>query len=108
MAVQNAPFSWKPDNRSANDRMWLVTGDSAHSILREWGACVGDGELGRYLDHCWYSAMEVGESAPLPAVNRELEQAWKQATRGGSQDDVMRRWKNYLDRRSRVLQSQDK
>lgn len=66
------------------------------------------GELGRYLDHCWCLAMEVGESAPLPAVNRELEQAWKQATRGGSQDDVMRRWKNYLNRRSRVLQSQDK
>lgn len=71
----------------------------------ETSAC---GELGRCHDHCWCLAIEVGESAPLPAVNRELEQAWKQTTCGGSQDDVMRRWKNYLDRRSQVLQSQDK
>lgn len=65
------------------------------------------GELSRYHEHCWCLAMEVGESAPLPVVNRELEQAWKQATRGGgSQAEVTRKWKNYLDRRSRILQFQ--
>lgn len=63
----------------------------------------------RYHDHCRCVAVEVSEQAPLPAVNRELEQAWKKATRGGGGEaEVYRKWKNYLDRRSKILQTQVK
>lgn len=63
----------------------------------------------RYHDHCRCVAVEVSEQAPLPAVNRELEQAWQKATRGGGGEaEVYRKWKNYLDRRSKILQTQVK
>ncbi|WJY67152.1 EndoU domain-containing protein [Corynebacterium auris] len=62
----------------------------------------------RFHDNCRCVGMEVGgQSAPLPRVNRELESAWKKATKdGGDQGELIRKWKNYLDRRSRIVQSQ--
>ncbi|MBV7302926.1 EndoU domain-containing protein [Corynebacterium sp. TAE3-ERU2] len=69
-------------------------------------------EASRFHDHCRCIAMEVGPSAPLPRVNQELEAAWKKAMdrtpegHDATHGDGYRLWKNYLDRRSLVLQSQ--
>lgn len=67
---------------------------------------VGMTKATEYHNHCRCAAVEVSERAPLPTVNRELEAAWQEATKGsGSQAEVYRDWKNYLDRRSKILQS---
>lgn len=63
----------------------------------------------RYHDNCRCVAVEVGRGAPLPAINRELEAAWKLATSRETTESGQRRvWDTYLNRRAKLLQSRVK
>lgn len=68
---------------------------------------VGMTKATRFHDNCRCIGVEVSDSAPLPRLNEELESAWKKAMKGGgSQGEVYRKWENFLQRRSKILQSQ--
>lgn len=65
---------------------------------------VGMTRATRFHDHCRCIGMEVSDSAPLPSVNRELEEAWQEATTNSvDQAEMYRDCKNHLDRCSKVL-----
>lgn len=100
--ADGAKFARVPEPGACNWCLMLASRGAVYSH-----DTAGMTQATRYHDHCRCVAIEVSDDAPLPAVNRELEAAWKQATKGGgSQGDVTRQWKNYLDRRSKILQSQ--
>lgn len=60
-------------------------------------------ELGKYHDNCRCVGIEVHDHAPLPRVNQDLEVAWREATKGRS--DQMAAWSEYLSKRKKALQA---
>ena len=66
-------------------------------------------EATRFHDNCRCIAVEVGRGAPLPTINRELEAAWRfAASREATEAGRRQAWDDYLNRRSKLLQSRVK
>ena len=55
------------------------------------------GEVKKYHDNCRCLGIEVSDGAPLPLINRQLQEAWGSAAKGHS--DQFGAWQRYLKKR---------